>query len=303
MINYKGVFYNEEKDKKFYEGGAHFKYIDLVKRLIDLIKEKNLELDNSNILNENLFGSNIKIIKKDFSSKLIIKEKLLSINNIKNNLKTNNSNKYILNTEKNLEKENIKKKGINELFNNNIKLSPFKNNFKNRKLFCVNSVDKNYTNRILKTSGNNDDINDEKNVLYLNIFNKKMENNNLPVIHSLYFNNLSNRNIFPNHKNNNIKLNLKQIYKLPLNNAKIAKNNLFLKNKALSPDKNIDSLRSNIFKKDFTEQNKNFESIEVLTKSNNNFNYEKFSKNLIHNMSIPKKKFNINFIHFSLNKK
>ena len=30
MINYKGIFYNENKEKKYYEGGAHFKYMDLV---------------------------------------------------------------------------------------------------------------------------------------------------------------------------------------------------------------------------------------------------------------------------------
>ncbi len=39
MINYKGIFYNKEKEKKFYEGGEHFKYLDLVNELIKLIKE------------------------------------------------------------------------------------------------------------------------------------------------------------------------------------------------------------------------------------------------------------------------
>ena len=41
MINYKGIFYKEQKEKKYYEGGAHFKYMDLVNILIDLIKENN----------------------------------------------------------------------------------------------------------------------------------------------------------------------------------------------------------------------------------------------------------------------
>ena len=45
MLNYKGIFYREEKEKKFYEGGAHFKYSDLVKALLDLIKEKNQNLE------------------------------------------------------------------------------------------------------------------------------------------------------------------------------------------------------------------------------------------------------------------
>ena len=29
MYNYKGIFYKEEKEKKYYEGGAHFKYSEL----------------------------------------------------------------------------------------------------------------------------------------------------------------------------------------------------------------------------------------------------------------------------------
>ena len=36
MENYKGIFYNDEKEKKYYEGGAHFKYSDLVKKLLTL---------------------------------------------------------------------------------------------------------------------------------------------------------------------------------------------------------------------------------------------------------------------------
>ena len=34
MINYKGIFYNDEKEKKYYEFGAHFKYKELVFELI-----------------------------------------------------------------------------------------------------------------------------------------------------------------------------------------------------------------------------------------------------------------------------
>jgi len=40
MINYKGIFYNDEKEKKYYEFGAHFKYKELVFELNKLIKEK-----------------------------------------------------------------------------------------------------------------------------------------------------------------------------------------------------------------------------------------------------------------------
>ena len=45
MYNYKGIFYCDEKEKQYYEGGAHFKYSDLVHVLNKLIKERNKETE------------------------------------------------------------------------------------------------------------------------------------------------------------------------------------------------------------------------------------------------------------------
>lgn len=39
MEEYKGIFYNDNSEKRFYEGGAHFRYSDLVKAL-SIIKKK-----------------------------------------------------------------------------------------------------------------------------------------------------------------------------------------------------------------------------------------------------------------------
>lgn len=36
MDNYKGIYYNESKEQKYFEGGAHFRYKDLFKTLMDL---------------------------------------------------------------------------------------------------------------------------------------------------------------------------------------------------------------------------------------------------------------------------
>ena len=50
MHEYKGIYYGENNEQHFYEGGAHFKYIELYRRLeilyrqqvlIDLIKAVN----------------------------------------------------------------------------------------------------------------------------------------------------------------------------------------------------------------------------------------------------------------------
>jgi hypothetical protein len=35
---YKGIFYGEDTEKRYYESGAHFSYRDLYRRLLDLTK-------------------------------------------------------------------------------------------------------------------------------------------------------------------------------------------------------------------------------------------------------------------------
>ena len=79
MDNYRGIYFNNPKDQKYYEGGAHFKYKDLYKKLLDLFNKKNninfpqkyYNLNLSPRKNKN-FGKNennsIKIIKKEKSS-------------------------------------------------------------------------------------------------------------------------------------------------------------------------------------------------------------------------------------------
>jgi hypothetical protein len=37
LDNYKGIYFNDDKDEEIYEYGAHFKYADLCKRLENLI--------------------------------------------------------------------------------------------------------------------------------------------------------------------------------------------------------------------------------------------------------------------------
>ena len=40
MDEYKGIYYGEESERKFYEGGAHFRYLNLYKALEKLSKEQ-----------------------------------------------------------------------------------------------------------------------------------------------------------------------------------------------------------------------------------------------------------------------
>ncbi len=41
MEEYKGLYYNDNTEQKFYEGGAHFRYKDLYKILEELVKKAN----------------------------------------------------------------------------------------------------------------------------------------------------------------------------------------------------------------------------------------------------------------------
>ena len=72
MYNYKGIFYKEEKEKKFYEGGAHFKYSDLVFMLNKLIEKKKIRGENidNDSLNEkhSLLSNNKNIINEEKKS-------------------------------------------------------------------------------------------------------------------------------------------------------------------------------------------------------------------------------------------
>ena len=323
MLNYKGIFYKEEKEKKYYEGGAHFKYSDLVRILLALIKDENKNLEskeskNSNDSKLNLISSSNKIenIKNEENeNEKKINSNLLTINNnpIKNNIKIINTHKYVLNTEKNIDKEKAKKKRLMELLNYNLKISNFKKNTtKEKKVLNINSnnsIDQNYRKKSLKTLENNDNFYGTNNYLNININNKRLENNNLPLIQSSYYNNMSNKNMF-NSKNyvNDIKnniINLKHVSKFTLNKTKISKDNAFLKNKILSPFKNVNIKRNNAFSKDFNESYKNYnnyDTINIYTKNNDNFN-GKLAKYLNHNKSKQKKTLNIKLIQYALNKK
>lgn len=318
MLNYKGIFYKEEKEKKFYEGGAHFKYSDLVLALKDLIKQNNKtdDIDISKSIRDDLISSfkrNINIEEKESSK--ISKEKkinsnLLTINNnyiIQNKIKIINTHRHILNTDKSIEKEKERKKRLIELLSYNLKIYPFNKNYSNsKKKFSNNSIDKNYNRNNLKTLGANENYDDSNNYISLYIINKKLDTNNLPIIQSSHYNNLSN-NIMAgkrndiNNKTGNLD-NLKHISKFTLNKAKISKDNLFLNNKIFSPAKNYKNNRKNVFSNDFSESNKNsknYDTINILTKKTRSFIPGKLSKYLNNKL---KKSMNINMIQYTLSK-
>ena len=306
MYNYKGIFYKEEKEKRYYEGGAHFSYSELVFELNKLIKEKNKDADmnSSRDYKETIFlASNYQDLfretQKTKNLTNIQKKMKLNFLTINNNniqrkkiLNINKDSKLILNTEKNNENRQNSQKMI--LASKNMKISPLKTNPNNNKK--MNSIEKNYNIKTLENKANNRNI--YKNItLYIN--NKEKKNNNLPIITNFHYNNFSNKNIFKSRQNNlfNLKFDSK---------VETSKYNLFLKNKILSPLKNIQSNRENkLFSVDFSESKYNKNTIDTITSNKNRFYLSKgkLTKYIKDEIYKQKNKLNINIINLIKNKK
>ena len=299
MYNYKGIFYKEEKEKKYYEGGAHFSYSELVFELNKLIKEKNKDADmnSSRDSKETIFlASNYQDLfretQKTKNLTNIQKKMKLNFLTINNNniqrkkiLNINKDSKLILNTEKNNENRQNSQKMI--LASKNMKISPLKTNPNNNKK--MNSIEKNYNIKTLENKANNRNI--YKNItLYIN--NKEKKNNNLPIITNFHYNNFSNKNIFKSRQNNlfNLKFDSK---------VETSKYNLFLKNKILSP------LKNKLFSVDFSESKYNKNTIDTITSNKNRFYLSKgkLTKYIKDEIYKQKNKLNINIINLIKNKK
>ena len=232
MINYKGLFYKEDSKKPFYEGGAHFKYKDLV-RALEALKAKKDEEENEKKHHSRNKSINYIQDKDIFIPKNPISN-LITIDNNHNNYesppKKRNNNNYIeqllsLDKLKLSKKRKLKLKDIkydnkqNEAFlyteNNR-----YNNNNNNESKIRSNSLDINLLN------AKNDNIN--KILLSEKKYNNKNNNNNiihnlkllpnsntksfknlstitsLPKIESLYFNNISKKILVENNSNSNL---------------------------------------------------------------------------------------------------
>ena len=307
MLNYKGMFYKEEKEKKFYEGGAHFKYSLLVRALLELQNQmkSNSETINSNSeKSDSVFDTNsihrIKdndnIINKDVN----INQYILTLNNRKD--KTFH-NKGSLSTEKNLREKDKKKKFL-DLLNLNLKIFPIKNNSNSKRKNYMDSLDKNYRIKSIKQIGvNNNDNNNlsnrTNNYLKTQINHKKQEYNyDLPLIQSYYFNNLANKSILEKNKDNNKVNNLKISIFSPMK-LKLSKNNkVFPKNPIVSPKKQIYLGNSLLNEFETNKNSKNFDTIEMSTINNRHY-FEKIKKMLNSNKSKQKRINNIDLMLYN----
>ena len=72
MHEYKGIYYGENNEQHFYEGGAHFKYIELYRRLEILYRQQVL-IDPIKAVNFIYYSSKI---KQEMKIQIIFKVKL-----------------------------------------------------------------------------------------------------------------------------------------------------------------------------------------------------------------------------------
>ena len=236
MINYKGLFYKEDSKKPYYEGGAHFKYKDLVRALEGLKIKKDEEENEKQYHSRNKPQDYFQ--EKDNLKTLQYKEKanLATIDN--NNYvfdspsKDNKNNNYYdqllsIDKIKLSQKRRIKLKDINSNFklkeneenvlfteNNRYNSIDIQNKLRNKSLDVKLFNEKNnYKNKILLTEDKYN--NNNKNLLNLKILSnqnpkssKKLSTiTSLPKIESLYFNHISNKNLLDNGSNSNMATN------------------------------------------------------------------------------------------------
>ena len=281
MNNYKGIFYNQETEKKYYEGGAHFKYSDLVRELEKLIEETQKNNKVNYLVNSNSQKSVIKSEGNKFKE-IIPKEnkldKLLTLNNYKDIIIYNNKN--IKTKENSIRKQILKKLNLLELIEQNFKLSPIKNSFYyNKYFYCKNSIDDNFhKNRTVKIPNN---ICKTNNNLKL-ITNEKIINNNnkLPLIESSYFKNFDKKDSLYLNKVNKNNFNLNMNYISKLNQFK---SNFQKENKIFTPKRkiNIVSDKNSIFSfksSDIYKSKKNFDTIDILSNRKKIYNLGKIGK-------------------------
>jgi hypothetical protein len=271
--NNKGIYYGDEKEKQFFEGGAHFKYIKLYRILENLAKERNCEK-----------GKELYVIKKNiFSNNNLNKKKSKEIKS-RNIASYLDSNKTSYNT---LSVNNINNRNESCNFHHQTFLTINKN-IKNklRKNFSIKNQKKTILSRnknslLLFKGRPNTILKEELN----NLLHKK---NNHLISSSLEYNN-NNKN---NNNNNNCFTTINHKRSLPeLNNNKFShynksnnKSKISLTNKDCFSQNEIDNLSSYIEvnkiglkteRFNTLDDQKNYENPEIMdikNKSQYNFN-------------------------------
>ena len=310
MRDYKGLYYNESKERKFFEGGAHFRYKDLFKVLVSLggILTEDNSKNGTTLKNNNVYTT----INKNINS-ITEKEKYKksrprtrNINNL--NFINNPNTKISLNSNMPQKRSNLSINNLNHIRHKNFiikDLNLFEEKITNNKIYNKNNkttffapnTQRYHNNNLAKTLLNkktnkyiNEPINSNNNDESKN-YNNLM--NYMKYIHSKNKSVTFLKTDRSNSNNNNIdKLNKMKI------NKKITyldKNNLInIKKKIKINTDNINNLNSdenekyrNIFNKKnnclmiYSKSKINLSKPRLNTQINNFGHYIKKSRNIV----------------------
>ena len=268
MDEYKGIYYGDETEQKYYEGGAHFKYIKLYKILERIARERNQIERQKRILSirKKKYLSTSKDKNKNKMTRNIIGHlnmNKLEFNTISNNLNltNDNNNKILISIKKNIisnkSKSNSKSKSKHK---NNFSITNHKNDNDSRNKDSLRT-NKGRPNTILRDrfqkiffkrnnrlmSSSMEQKNRKKIKFPINI------KRSLPEFKSLKTKKIRNNSANKKHKiNRNIKINSKD-------------NHIIDNNKS-----NMINININLNSKEEEEENKNNNDTNAGT--NNNFN-------------------------------
>lgn len=202
MENYKGVYYNDTKEQKFYEGGAHFKFKDLFNMLkalggvlpeVDHFNSSSSFIKNKSINNENNIDIDIDIdINKIFNEEKEEKYKQRT-RNINQFNYINNPNTQITFNKNNKSKNNnlsMKKSYVapsRNIDRNSIFFDEMNKNYTNINASNFNySIKSNFKNNLTQTflhkRGNN--LNCEEKINNIDNNNHYINLNNLKYVHN-----------------------------------------------------------------------------------------------------------------------
>ena len=246
MDNYKGIYYNESKEQKYFEGGAHFRYKDLFKTLMDLggiMPEDNYNnTSKNNEINKNndkiLSLSNL--LQKNQEKKINQKTRNINQFNYVNNPNTRITfNKNSINKTKYLVKKNSFINHSRNVDNNHF-FDETNKNYTNVNTFSFNNNKKsflknNMTQNLILEKG-------------INLENEEKTNNlsaNKKYIHLKNLKNEHNRNRSDVYIKNikNISQDIKEIKKYNKNN--VNQNIRIKNNKILIPKYNLNKNNCN----------------------------------------------------------
>ena len=155
MDEYKGIYYGDEKEQKFYEAGAHFKYIKLYKILEKIAKERNQKEREKELLRIRKLKNLSRIMNKKNQNKTRNIISHLDVNKLGFNTISNNSNKnnymfnykFMISLNKNRNKTKSKSKSKSK--NKNFSLTNHKKDIDSRNKYFSKDM-KGRPNTILK---------------------------------------------------------------------------------------------------------------------------------------------------------